>query len=518
MTFGIWRPVVVLAGVLWLAGGCNDKPAAVEAGQVDGANGPPALAGPTFEKTSEAPVIVLESSDGQTGKVLLESSVVMSLEDINEVRFPNWDIKPLGEALDKRRAAVPPKGPVGEKIVVLSDVRVAFQVAKMVAATCIKHGYGQPIFARLDHALAEASFLHPEWGPTSREERAGLAAHVNIAIVPSGYLINIWRQGTAASAVVPHHIGLVGQYRHCLGDGSPGHCDGDVVVVDGYNRDQLQQALQMLVKKADQGERTVVRVACHDKVRAIHLVEAAETIRKTCFGPNRCLHRIQVLDTMLLRAEGFRSFNEPARRTSLSAINLAPAKSVGKLGEIMAADKGALSTKMAIAMSGDGGELVIGHGSGGMGFRGTGTGGRGSGGYGRIHGLGAIDTGGGTGRGNTGIGRKKRKRTAKLRLRGGRSSGACDKGDIAKNVRRRASALRACYEMQLLSEPELKGKVTLQWTIEPDGRVAGAKIVTDTIKNGKVVDCVLRTIKRIRFKKPDGGKCVLQWPFVFAPV
>ncbi len=190
----------------------------------------------------------------------------------------------------------------------------------------------------------------------------------------------------------------------------------------------------------------------------------------------------------------------------------------GALGTIMAGDTGALTSKMAVAMSGEGGELVIGHGSGGMGFRGTGSGGGGTGGYGRIHGLGAIDTGGGTGRNaNVGIGRKKRKKVAKLRLAGGRSTGGCDKGNIAKNVRRRASALRACYEMQLLSKPNLKGKVTVQWTIKQDGKVANPKVVTNSIKNAKVTDCVMRTIKRIRFKKPEAGICVIQWPFVFAP-
>jgi hypothetical protein len=189
----------------------------------------------------------------------------------------------------------------------------------------------------------------------------------------------------------------------------------------------------------------------------------------------------------------------------------------GALGTIMAGDTGALNSKMAVAMSGEGGELVIGHGSGGMGFRGTGSGGGGSG-YGRIHGLGSIDTGGGTGRNaNVGIGRKTAKRVSKLKLSGGRSTGGCDTGDIAKNVKRRAAALRACYEMQLMSKPNLQGKVTAQWTIDTEGSVKNPKIVGDTMSNSSVTDCVLRTIGHIRFKKPEAGICVIQWPFVFAP-
>ena len=34
-------------------------------------------------------------------------------------------------------------------------------------------------------------------------------------------------------------------------------------------------------------------------------------------------------------------------------------------------------------------------------------------------------------------------------------------------------------------------------------------------KDGKVTNCVLRVLRRMRFQKPDGGICVVQWPFVF---
>lgn len=189
----------------------------------------------------------------------------------------------------------------------------------------------------------------------------------------------------------------------------------------------------------------------------------------------------------------------------------------GALGTIMAGDTGALSSKMAVAMSGEGGELVIGHGSGGMGFRGTGSGGGGTG-YGRIHGLGEIDTGGGTGRNaNLGIGKKTGKKVAAVKIATGQSTGGCDKGDIAKNVKVRAAALRSCYEMQLMSKPSLQGKITAQWTIDTEGAVKNPKIVSDTMGSDAVSDCVVRTIGRIRFKKPDAGICVIQWPFVFSP-
>jgi len=143
---------------------------------------------------------------------------------------------------------------------------------------------------------------------------------------------------------------------------------------------------------------------------------------------------------------------------------------------------------------------------------------RGGDGLGRIQGLGNIDTGGGTGRNaNLGIGRKTSKKVAKLNIATGQSTGGCDKGDIAKNVRSRAASLRSCYEMQLMNKPDLQGKVTVQWTITGDGSVTGTKAVSDSMSNNAVTDCVLRAIGHIRFAKPEAGICVIQWPFVFSP-
>ena len=47
--------------------------------------------------------------------------------------------------------------------------------------------------------------------------------------------------------------------------------------------------------------------------------------------------------------------------------------------------------------------------------------------------------------------------------------------------------------------------------------VTGEKAVDDSMHNNAVSDCVLRSIKRIRFMKPEAGICVIQWPFVFSP-
>ena len=186
----------------------------------------------------------------------------------------------------------------------------------------------------------------------------------------------------------------------------------------------------------------------------------------------------------------------------------------GALAEILSSNSDGFSNKIAIAMAGSGSEFVMGHGSGGLGFKGTGTGGGGDGGYGRIHGMGKIDTGGGMGV-KAGLGNKGKKRVGKMKVGSGKSTGFCKKSNIASVVRRRAGAIRSCYEKRLQVKPKLTGKLTARWTIQANGSVSGAA-AGGSMKDGKVKDCVLRVIRRMRFAKPEGGVCVIKWPFVFS--
>lgn len=186
------------------------------------------------------------------------------------------------------------------------------------------------------------------------------------------------------------------------------------------------------------------------------------------------------------------------------------------ISSILSDNVDAFDNRMAVAMAGTGSELQVGYGAGGMGFKGTGAGGGGTGGYGRIHGLGRVDTGGGMGM-RAGLGKKGTKKVGQMKLDSGASSGFCKKDDIRTNVMRRAGAIRACYEAQLQIHESLAGKTTIRWTIDQEGKVEGASIASSTLGNAAVEQCVLRVIRAMRFQKPESGVCVVQWPFVFNP-
>lgn len=187
----------------------------------------------------------------------------------------------------------------------------------------------------------------------------------------------------------------------------------------------------------------------------------------------------------------------------------------GAIANILNSNTDGFSNKIAVAMAGTGSEFVMGHGAGGLGFKGTGSGGGGEGGYGRIHGMGKIDTGGGMGV-KAGLGKKGKKRVGKIKLGAGASQGFCKKGNISSVVRRRAGAIRACYEQRLQLKPNLKGKLTVRWTIKMDGKVSGVSATKNSVGDSTVSNCVMRVVRRMRFQKPEGGICVVQWPFVFS--
>ena len=159
-------------------------------------------------------------------------------------------------------------------------------------------------------------------------------------------------------------------------------------------------------------------------------------------------------------------------------------------------------------------ELIMGHGVGGMGLRGTGSGGGGTG-FGRIHGVGVIDTG--SGRGTRSKLRKRKSTRKKFRVNKGKPtvSNYCKSSDILRVVSNRQRSIQYCYEKELARNPELKGKVIISWRVGLTGKVLKTWVSSSSLKNGNVESCMTRSVKFWRFDKPSGGICEIKFPFVF---
>lgn len=94
--------------------------------------------------------------------------------------------------------------------------------------------------------------------------------------------------------------------------------------------------------------------------------------------------------------------------------------------------------------------------------------------------------------------------------------GGLDREVIAQYIKSQLGQIRYCYERQLPSNPDLYGKVQVQFTIGGSGEVTTQSIGITTLKSAMVEGCILRRIAGWKFPSPKGGTLVkVTYPFLF---
>jgi TonB family protein len=168
-----------------------------------------------------------------------------------------------------------------------------------------------------------------------------------------------------------------------------------------------------------------------------------------------------------------------------------------------------------------GSEVGESFGNGGLGLVGTGRGGGGNG-EGTI-GLGSVGTIGhnkpGDGSGmlrSTGFG-DRTKRVPQARMGISQVVGGLDKDLIRRVVRAHINEVRYCYNQGLARDPNLKGRVAVQFQIGSTGKVPTAVVSESDVKDSNVGSCIASAVRRWQFPKPPGGGTVIvTYPFVLA--
>ena len=99
-----------------------------------------------------------------------------------------------------------------------------------------------------------------------------------------------------------------------------------------------------------------------------------------------------------------------------------------------------------------------------------------------------------------------------------KTKGSLSKEVIRKIVRANMNDVRHCYNEGLKRDPDLAGRVAIQFTIGPTGKVPVAVIAESTLPDRTVANCVAKAVKRWEFPKPSGGgNVVVTYPFVLQP-
>lgn len=166
--------------------------------------------------------------------------------------------------------------------------------------------------------------------------------------------------------------------------------------------------------------------------------------------------------------------------------------------------------------TGTGGQAALGAGNTpGTGLKDIGMGGEGTATYG-IAGVNTKGRGGGvSGYGTGGLGAKSRA-TVVPGGEGESFSGSIDKEAIRKVIRDNQRQIQACYEKTLNKNPNLYGKVILEWVIVGNGRVTNARVANSTLKNSEVENCILSRLRTWKFPEPPPDQeAVVSYPFLF---
>jgi len=179
----------------------------------------------------------------------------------------------------------------------------------------------------------------------------------------------------------------------------------------------------------------------------------------------------------------------------------------GSIADVLG--KGDVDRDQENAFKGVGG---VGIASGNDSLRGIKSGGSGSG---RVADAGSLRGGAGIAGGGTGQGAGERTVKAAIKTEAPAVDGELDPNMVAKEVRSRLGAIKACYERALKRNPNLSGKVVIHWTITQAGTVSGVDVETDTLGDAEVASCIKSLIARWRFPAPAGGSVDVSFPFVF---
>jgi hypothetical protein len=93
---------------------------------------------------------------------------------------------------------------------------------------------------------------------------------------------------------------------------------------------------------------------------------------------------------------------------------------------------------------------------------------------------------------------------------------------LERQIHTRFTLLNGCpaevARHQRIAPAALKARrLTLRWTILPNGRVADTAVVATSPVDGRVMDCVKRQMSLWSFTQPLGGSVHLERPFTFQP-
>lgn len=173
---------------------------------------------------------------------------------------------------------------------------------------------------------------------------------------------------------------------------------------------------------------------------------------------------------------------------------------------------------LADSATGHGGQESSREGEGlGTDLKNVGRGGKGSATVG-VSGVTSRGRGGGdaTYGGDGGLGDKGRMSIINVEGNSGEFVSTIDKEAVKRVIQRNRSAIKSCYDVELTRNPNLAGKIVLQWEIVNGGRVRNPKVKSSDVSGRTLASCIINRIRVLKFPDPGPNEIAqVAFPFVF---
>ena len=84
-------------------------------------------------------------------------------------------------------------------------------------------------------------------------------------------------------------------------------------------------------------------------------------------------------------------------------------------------------------------------------------------------------------------------------------------------INQNKASVEYCYQSQLKLNPNLRGDIFLNFDILPNGKVGGVKILSSSLNNSKVENCIIKSVRRWSFPRQTGagGIVTIRTKFIF---
>lgn len=100
---------------------------------------------------------------------------------------------------------------------------------------------------------------------------------------------------------------------------------------------------------------------------------------------------------------------------------------------------------------------------------------------------------------------------------GTESKGRLPPEQIQRTIKQHMGAFKQCYDAGLKKNPAMKGRLTMKFTIDPEGRAKHAVAAESSLGDDDVVACILGELRKLTFPKPEGGIVSVAYPLELSP-